>query len=71
MNIENLIAQLKEQGLSEEQILPSLEEMVKEGSLTPEELEQAKMLLQQAQQPVVDSEEAERKQASEMFGVQL
>ena len=44
MNIEQLIADLKSQGLDNEKILASLNQMVQEGKLTPEDLEKAKEL---------------------------
>ena len=39
MNIEQLIADLKAQGLENDKILASLEQMVQEGKLTPEVIE--------------------------------
>jgi len=52
---------LRGQGLEDEEIIKSLEQMVQEGKLSPEELEHAKNLL----------EENERKDAERLFGLEF
>lgn len=67
MNIEQLIADLKSQGLDNEKILASLEQMVQEGKLSPEDLEKAKaMLLGEGQTP-----EQEKADAENLFGLKF
>ena len=71
MNIEQLIADLKSQGLEDKKILASLEQMVQEGKLTPEDLEKAKQILSGTPaSPQVD-EEKEKKEAGKLFGLNL
>ena len=60
MNLEELIAQLKSEGLDNEKILASLEQMVAEGKITPEDLEKAKsMLIDSSTLTDVEKEKAE------------
>ena len=66
MNIEELVASLKEQGLGNDQIIASLEQMVQEGKITPDDLERARGMLEEAQ-----PEEQERAEASKIFGMDL
>lgn len=61
VNIEELVENLKKQGLANDEILKALEQMVQEGQITEEDLEKAKALL----------EGEERKEASDLFGVDL
>ena len=72
MELEKVIQDMQAQGASNEQILQSLSQMVQEGKLTPEDLEKAKQLLGQgeAQSQPVD-EEAEKAEASKLFGMKL
>ena len=61
MDLEKVIEELRGQGLEDEEIIKSLEQMVQEGKLSPEELEHAKNLL----------EENERKDAERLFGLEF
>lgn len=61
VNIEELVENLKKQGLANDEILKALEQMVQEGQITEEALEKAKELL----------EGEERKEASDLFGVDI
>lgn len=61
VNIEELVENLKKQGLANDEILKALEQMVQEGQITEEDLEKAKAML----------EGGERKEASDLFGVDL
>lgn len=64
MNIEELVASLKEQGLEKDQIIASLEQMVQEGKITPDDLERARGMLEE--QP-----EDEQAEAGKLFGLDL
>lgn len=68
MNIEQLIADLKSQGLDNEKILASLEQMVQEGKLSPEDLEKAKSMLIDAS---VQTPEEEKAEAENLFGLKF
>jgi hypothetical protein len=61
MELEKLIEELRGKGLEDEEIIKSLEQMVQEGKLSPEELDHAKNLL----------EENERKDAERLFGLEF
>ena len=61
MELETLIADLKEQGLENEQILEALAKMVEEGKLAEEDLAKAKEML----------EAEEKEQAGKLFGLEL
>lgn len=60
MEIEKIIADLREQGKSDEEILGIFAEM----------LEKAKEILQGGEQPT-PTEEEEKKQAEEIFGIEF
>lgn len=61
VNIEELVKHLKEQGLSYDEIIEALDQMVKEGKITEEDLEKAKAEL----------EEFDKEEASKLFGVEI
>ena len=61
VNIEELVKELKKEGLDHDQILEALEEMLKEGKITEEDVEKAKELL----------ENEEKEDASSLFGVNI
>lgn len=62
MNVEQIVSDLKSQGLDCEKILLSLKQMVDEGKLTPEDFEKAKELL---------NCEKEKQDAGKLFGLNL
>lgn len=66
MGIEQIVNDLKSQGLENEQIIDSLEQMVQEGKITPEDLEKAKQMLMGEQTP-----EKEKAEAGKVFGLDL
>ena len=66
MNLEELIAQLKSEGLDNEKILASLEQMVAEGKLTPEDLEKAKSMLIDSN--TLTDEEKEKAEVEDLMG---
>lgn len=66
MNLEELIAQLKSEGLDNEKILASLEQMVAEGKLTPEDLEKAKSML--IDSSTLTDEEKEKAEVEDLMG---
>ena len=68
MNVEQLVADLKAQGLDNEKILASLEQMVQEGKLSTEDLEKAKSLLIDAS---VQTPEEEQADAEKLFGMKF
>lgn len=59
--VDELVDDLKKQGLSVEQILESLKQMVAEGKITEEDFAQATQKL----------EAEEKNEASKMFGINL
>ena len=59
--VDELVDDLKKQGLSVEQILESLKQMVAEGKITEEDFSQATQKL----------EAEEKNEASKMFGINL
>lgn len=59
--MEKLIEELRNRGLKDEEIIPALEKLAQEGKLSPEELEEAKKLL----------EESEEQEAEKMFGMKF
>lgn len=61
VNIEELVAEFKKQGLANDEILRALEEMLKEGKITEEDFAKAKDML----------EGEERDTASDLFGVDI
>lgn len=61
VNIEELVASFKKQGLGNDEILNALAEMLKEGKITEEDFEKAKAML----------EGEERSDASDLFGVDI
>lgn len=65
MEIENLMQDLKQQGLSGEQILQSLQKMVEEGKMNADDLEKAKQMLN----PM--NLEQEKVKAENLFGMKL
>lgn len=72
MDIEKLIADLKAQGLEEEQILSSLEQMAQEQKITPEDFEKAKQLLGLIDKDDTQQHENDNKaQASKLFGLKF
>lgn len=66
MNLEELIAQLKSEGLDNEKILASLEQMVAEGKITPEDLEKAKSML--IDSSTLTEEEKEKAEVENLMG---
>ena len=66
MNLEELIAQLKSEGLDNEKILASLEQMVAEGKITPEDLEKAKSML--IDSSTLTEEEKEKADVENLMG---
>ena len=69
MNIEQLIADLKSQGLDNEKIIASLEQMVQEGKMSPEDLEKAKAMLSNSS--MEQSPEEEKADAEKLFGMKF
>ena len=65
MDIEKIIADLKAQGLADDQIIVSLEQMAQEGKISPEDLEKAKQML------TGTTEAEEKAEASKLFGLNL
>lgn len=61
VNIEELVAEFKKQGLANDEILRALDEMLKEGKITEEDFAKAKDML----------EGEERDTASDLFGVDI
>ena len=61
VNIEEIVASLKQQGLGNDEILNALSEMLKEGKITEEDFQKAKDML----------EGEERETASDLFGVDI
>ena len=61
VNIEELVKSLKAKGLENDEILTALDEMLKEGKITEEDVEKAKILLN----------DEEKKEASALFGVDI
>ena len=70
MDLEKLIAEMKEQGATDEQIIEALVKMKDEGKISEEELEHEKGLLH-AGEDIEDDELAEKKKAEELFGMKL
>ena len=68
MELEKIIAEMREQGADDEQILKSLEQMAQEGKITPEDFEKAKEVLMANKE--ADAEE-EKAKAEELFGMKL
>lgn len=66
--VEKIIAELREQGADDTQILESLQKMADEGKITPEEFEEAKKLLHGE---VEYDANAEKEEASKLFGMKL
>lgn len=66
--VEKIIAELREQGADDTQILESLQKMADEGKITPEEFEEAKKLLHGE---VEYDANAEKEEASRLFGMKL
>lgn len=66
--VEKIIAELREQGADDTQILESLQKMAEEGKITPEEFEEAKKLLHGE---VEYDANAEKEEASRLFGMKL
>lgn len=67
MDLESMIAEMREQGATDEQILTSLEQMAQEGKIAPDDLERAKQLLGDNPSPEAD----EKEEASRLFGLNL
>ncbi len=66
--VEKIIAELREQGADDTQILESLQKMAEEGKITPDEFEEAKKLLHGE---VEYDANAEKEEASRLFGMKL
>lgn len=62
MDIQKLVQDLKAQGLADDKILISLQQMVNEGRLQMQDLEQAKAILQQ---------QDDRQQAQNLFDMKF
>lgn len=79
MELEKLIADMREQGANDEQILEALKKMADEGKITPEDFEKAKEILMGdkegfAKKDAEDGEadaEKEKAEASRLFGMKL
>ena len=70
--IEEIIAKMREDGADDKQILEALEQMAKEGKITPEDLEHAKGLLHAFDDIEDDKhEDEEKKKAQELFGLKF
>lgn len=65
MDVKELIADLKGQGLEEDKILEALQQMVEEGKLTPEQFEEAKKVLE------LETQAEEKEQAQDLFGLKF
>lgn len=61
VNIEEIVKHLKEEGLGYDEILKALEQMLAEGKITEEDLEKAKMEL----------ENDDKGEASKLFGIDI
>ncbi len=59
--MDKLIEELRARGLKDEEIIPALEDLAQEGKLSPEELEEAKKLLEQD----------EEQEAEKLFGLKF
>lgn len=70
MDLEKLIAEMREQGADDDQILQSLAKMVEEGKISEEEYAHAKGLLH-AGEDIEEDEDEDKKKASELFGLKL
>lgn len=68
--VEKLIAEMREQGADDKQILEALSKMAEEGKISPEDLEHAKGLLH-AGEDIYEDEEKEKAEASKVFGLEL
>lgn len=66
--VDKIIAELREQGADDTQILESLQKMADEGKITPDEFEEAKKLLHGE---VEYDANAEKEEASRLFGMKL
>lgn len=66
--VEKLIAEMREQGADDTQILEALQKMADEGKITPEDFENAKRLLHGE---VEYDANAEKEEASKLFGMKL
>lgn len=74
MELEKIIRDMREQGADDEQILQSLQKMVEEGKLAPEDFEKAKEILMGDKEGYADrdiDEQAEKKEAEKLFGMKL
>jgi len=61
VNVEELVKNMKEQGLGYDEILKALDEMLQSGKITEEDFEKGKMEL----------EKADKDEASKLFGVNI
>lgn len=68
--VEKLIADMREKGADDNQILEALTKMADEGQITPEDLEHAKGLLH-AGEDIYKDEAKEKEEASKLFGMKL
>lgn len=68
--VEKLIAEMREQGADDNQILEALSQMVQEGKITEEDFEHAKGLLS-AGKDIAEDEAKEKEKAEELFGMKL
>ena len=57
MELEKIIADMREQGADDEQILKSLETMANEGKISPEDFEKAKEILMGDKEGFAEKEE--------------
>lgn len=73
MQIEQLIQQLQAQGLANDQIIQSLEQMVTENRITSEDLEKAKLTLNanQATQEPQDQEQVDKERIGKWFNMKF
>lgn len=62
-DIPAFIGELREKGLSDEEILAGFEKGLEDGAFTPEEVEEAKAILEE--------EKAEEEKAEELFGLEF
>ena len=68
MEIENLLADFKAQGLPPEQVMASLKQMLEEGKIVQEDYDKAVALMQPAQPTAPINPALEKEQAGKLFG---
>ena len=76
MELEKIIADMREQGANDEQILEALKKMADEGKIAPEDFEKAKEILMGDKEGFAKKDgeadaEKEKAEASRLFGMKL